>query len=125
MQLTQGASQYFLWRINNRHSAPARGPGHNGETMNNELLSGTQLRFIEQSSQYEASFTELYCATPTSRKHGKARTQKRHTNRDNMSINAMQAAPFIEPHNDHPRREKNTHFIYLQHFYSQPFTFSA
>lgn len=68
--------------------------------MNNELLSGTQLRFIEQSSQYEASFTELYCATPTTRKRGgKARTQERHPNRDNMSINAMQAAPFIEAYN--------------------------
>lgn len=55
---------------------PARGPGHNGETMNNELLSGTQLRFIEQSSQYEASFTEVYCAAPTTRNRGEIRTQE-------------------------------------------------
>lgn len=42
--------------------------------MNNELLSGTQLRFTEQSSQYEASFTGAYCGTPTTRMHDKART---------------------------------------------------
>lgn len=68
------ASRYLLWRINKRHSRSARGPGRNGETMNNELLSGTQRRFTEQSSQYEASLTEVYCVTPTTRMHDNART---------------------------------------------------
>lgn len=106
---------------------PESAPGRNGPTMNNEPLSGTQLSFIEQSSQYEASFTELYCVTQDHQEARQSPHTKRHTFRDDASIDATRSASgtFHRAHSRHPGRGR-THFsIYLQHFYGQPFTFSA